>query len=171
MKNVARLAAVCLGLGLTTASCFFEAEIGIAGDLCNGPVDCTPGNICWNSICVTDGVMRFSLAWNVTSDFDLHVRTPLGHEIYFSNDSADGGVLDVDDCVFNGCRRPSGTHVENVYWAATPPSGTYEIWVENYNGSAAGDFTLEVFGATAGPFAGSLPATSDAESTHFTVTY
>jgi hypothetical protein len=141
------------------------------GDPCNGTVDCTPGSICWNEICIGEGSLRFSLAWTVASDFDLHVQTPAGTEIYYGNSSAEGASLDVDDCVGNSCRNPEGTHVENIFWADVAASGTYLVWVENYNGGAAGDFTIEVGGASAGPFTGSLSATSGESSEQFSVTY
>ena len=168
-KNLAVV--VLLGaLAPAVGSCFVDDTLGRPGDPCNGTVDCTPGSICWNRICVTEGTLRFSLAWTVTSDFDLHVLTPLGSEIYYANHTADGGQLDVDDCV-SACRNPAGTHVENIYWAATPPSGTYTVWVENYDGESEGTYTIEVAGATGGPFTGTLPATSGVESTRHTVTF
>ncbi len=141
------------------------------GDPCNGTVDCTPGSICWNEICVGEGALRFSLAWSVASDFDLHVQTPTGTEIYYGNSSAEGASLDVDDCVGSSCRNPEGTHVENIFWAETAASGSYLVWVENFNGGAEGDFTIEVSGASGGPFTGTLPATSGASSEQFSVTY
>lgn len=144
---------------------------GQSGSSCNGDIDCTPGSICWNAVCIGSGSLRFSLAWDVTSDFDLHVQMPDGTEVYYGNRNAEGANLDVDDCVGNSCRNPAGTHVENIYWASPPPRGTYLVWVENYNGGAAGTFTIEVGGGGGGPFTGSLPATSGAASEQFTVTY
>jgi len=144
---------------------------GQPGDPCNGNIDCTPGSICWNEICIGEGSLRFSLAWEVTSDFDLHVLTPNGIEVYYSNTTGDGANLDVDDCVGDDCRNPEGTHVENIYWADSAPTGTYEVWAVNYNGSATGSFTIEVQGGTGGPFTGTLAAESGAESEHYTVTY
>ena len=63
-------------------------------------------------------------------DLDLHVLTPNGKEIYYSNLSADGGELDVD-CKCSTC--PSGPN-ENVFWVeGTAPPGIYKYWVEYYN--------------------------------------
>jgi hypothetical protein len=144
---------------------------GEPGDPCNGNVDCTPGSICWNEICIGEGSLRFSLAWDVSSDFDLHVLTPNDVEVYYSNRTGDGANLDVDDCIGSSCRNPEGTHVENIYWADAAPTGTYEVWAVNYNGAETGSFTIEVQGGTGGPFSGTLAAESRAESEHFTVTY
>jgi hypothetical protein len=141
------------------------------GDPCNGTVDCTPGSICWSSICVGQGALRFSLSWTVITDFDLHVLTPGGTEIYYSNPiSSDGGQLDVDDCVGGSCKSSTGTHVENVNWVTTAPAGTYTYWVDNYGCDTSGQFRLEV--AKAGTVAASQTGTlaaSCGESTHFTV--
>jgi hypothetical protein len=139
------------------------------GDPCTGTIDCTPGSICWNAICVGDGSLRFSLSWNVVSDYDLHVKTPSGTELYYGNRSGEGGTLDVDDCVSNSCKSTSATHVENIYWSDTAAHGTYEVWVVNFNGSAGGSYTIET--STGVGTTGSLPATSGAASTHKLVTY
>jgi len=145
---------------------------GQPGDPCEGNVDCTPGSVCWNNTCVGHGSLRFSLAWTVISDFDLHVEMPDGTEVYYGNQTVDGAdLLDVDDCVGNDCADPEGTHVENIFWADTAPTGTYLVWAENYNGGASGDFTIGVEGADAGPFSGTLPASSGAMSEQFTVEF
>lgn len=141
------------------------------GDSCDGTVDCTPGSICWNDICVGVGALRFSLAWTEDTDFDLHVKTPSGAEIYYSNRSADGGELDVDDCIGGSCVDQNGTHVENVVFLDDAPAGTYEYWVYNYSGSMSGSFTIDVF---EGPElqktqSGTLPASS-VDSEHYTFT-
>jgi len=141
------------------------------GDPCNGTVDCTPGSICWNEICVGEGSLRFSLAWTVASDFDLHVQTPSGTEIYYGNRDAEGASLDVDDCIGSSCRNPTGTHVENIFWVGEAPSGTYEVWVVNYNGAESGTFTIEAAGTGSGPFTGTLDASSGASSEHYSVTF
>lgn len=141
------------------------------GDPCNGTVDCTPGSICFSNICVQDGALRFSLAWEVDTDFDLHVMTPAGNEIYFSSRTADNGTLDVDDCIGGDCRLPDHKHVENVFFDE-PMSGEYEYWVNNYDGEIAGSFTLVV--ATDGDVqttqTGSLPA-EDTDSERYTFSF
>jgi uncharacterized protein YfaP (DUF2135 family) len=138
------------------------------GDPCTPQDACVPGSECFNGYCVGSGTLRVSLAFEANSDFDLHLLTPLGNEIYFSNDTADGGTLDVDQCI-GGCPEP-GTHVENIVFMATAPSGVYEAWVENYNGLNAGTFTIEVAGDVNQTFNGSLTATSGEESMHFMFT-
>jgi len=135
------------------------------GDPCDESTECVPGSICFNKYCVGSGTLRVSLGFTVDSDFDLHVRTPAGSEIYFANESADGGTLDVDQCV-SSCEV--GPHAENVVFDGTLLSGMYEVWVVNYSGRSAGDFTIEVAGDVTEAFSGSLPATSGAESMHFT---
>lgn len=141
------------------------------GDPCANTVDCTPGSICWNQICVGDGALRFSLSWTADTDFDLHVVTPSGTEIYYSNPSGNGGVLDVDDCVGGACTVPNGVHVENVYWTSSPPSGSYKYWVRNYDGDMSGQFQIEVSrgGSVIASKSGTLPA-SVTDSTHYTLT-
>jgi hypothetical protein len=130
-------AASCLPLD-TTAE---EADIG---DPCGGEIDCTPGSICWNDICIEEGALRFSLVWETSNDLDLHVMTPDGTEIFYGNSSAAGGELDVDDCVGGGCTNPDGMHVENIFFAEEGASGTYTYWVVNYSGDEESDFELEV---------------------------
>jgi hypothetical protein len=137
------------------------------GDPCDGTAECVPGSVCFNKNCVGAGSLRVSLAFDVDSDFDLHVLTPGDNEIYFLNPSSDAGTLDVDQCV-----TPCGTeaHAENVVFDGAVLPGQYEVWVVNFGGRAAGDFTIEVAGDVSETFTGSLPATSGAESMRFTFT-
>jgi len=102
---------------------------------------CPDGTVCFNGVCVGQGMLRVSLAFSVDSDFDLHLITPGGSEIYFVNTTADGGYLDVDTCV-SPCG--DGIHVENIFFEESPPSGVYEVWVENYDGRNAGSFEIEL---------------------------
>ena len=145
----------------------------LPGDPCNGTIDCTPGSICYSNICVQDGALRFSLSWDVDTDFDLHVLTPAGSEISFEMDEADFGVLDVDDCTtLAGCRLPDHKHVENVFFTDEASSGEYSFWVRNYDGDTAGAFTLVVArdGNAQDTHVGNLPPeTTDSE--RFTYTY
>lgn len=136
------------------------------GDPCAEDMHCVPNSVCFNEFCVGRGTLRVSLAFSVDSDFDLHLQTPSGEEIYYGNETADGGTLDVDQCV-NDCGTSS--HVENIVFNGTAPSGTYEVWVENYDGRNGGPFTIEVAGDVSQTFSGSLPA-DEVESMRFTFT-
>lgn len=95
----------------------------------------------------TPGNPRFNLHFDneTRADLDLHVITPSGAEIYFSNKTADEGTLDVD-CLCGTC--PTGPN-ENVYWTpGNAPTGTYKYWVKYYgdcdNDSSASNYTLRL---------------------------
>lgn len=137
------------------------------GEACTETEECVPGSVCFNEFCVGAGALRVSLAFTVDSDFDLHLETPLGSHIYYANKNADGGTLDVDQCV-SSCGE--GSHVENIVFDDNAPAGEYEVWVENFDGEAAGSFTIEVAGAVNRSFSGSLPASFGASSDRFTFT-
>lgn len=141
---------------------------GVSGEACV-PNGCQSGSACFEGVCVGVGRLRFSLSWTAISDFDLYVLTPQGNEISYSNRTADGGELDVDDCIGGNCRVVQGVHVENVFFPTDFPSGRYQTWVENFNGGAAGSFTLEVSGAGNGSFTDMLTAAAGAQSQRFTV--
>ena len=79
------------------------------------------------------GKVNISLGWKTSDDLDLHVVTPNGSEIYYSNKSADGGVLDVDMQVIEIVASPA-EHVD----FASPPSGTYSVSVVNYTDRTEG---------------------------------
>jgi hypothetical protein len=151
-----------------------ECETGsgtlAVGDPCEETRECIPGSVCFNKYCVGAGNLRVSLAFSVDSDFDLHVLTPGGSEISWSNTEANGGTLDVDQCVVSCGTEP---HAENVVFDDTALSGVYEVWVVNFFGRAAGDFRIEVVGDVDASFDGSLPvgeSLDSPESTHFTFT-
>lgn len=143
------------------------------GEACDETEECVPGSVCFNEYCVGAGTLRVSLAFSVDADFDLHVLTPGGSEIYFANKEANGGKLDVDQCVVSCGTDP---HVENIVFDETALAGEYTVWVVNYEARAAGDFRIQVAGDVSATFEGSLPAASndgaleDPESTHFTFT-
>jgi hypothetical protein len=133
--------------------------------------DCDPGQTCFEGTCVGTGEFRVSLSWQVVSDFDLHVRTPAGVEIWFAEPDGGEGYLDVDDCVGQQCRDNNGTHVENVFFSPAAPRGPYDVWVVNFDGARSGDFEIQVAGAVETRFSGSLPAHSGAVSETFRFTY
>ena len=135
------------------------------GDACADTQECVPNSVCFNEFCVGSGQLRISLGFDADSDFDLHVETPTGNEINFASQSADGGTLDVDQCI-SSCG--SGSHVENVVFSSGAPTGTYTVWVENYDGREAGSFEIEVAGLVDETFSGTLPTTSGATSPRFT---
>jgi len=128
--------------------------------------DCPSNKTCIGGTCLGEGSLRITLRWEGDTDLDLHVITPLGHEINYANREADGGTLDVDQCV-SGCA--SGT--ENVFFT-NPPSGTFTYWAVNYNGKKAVRATFRVVnsgGDVLGLESEFVAAASGAETTHFTV--
>jgi hypothetical protein len=146
-----------------------------SGVSCEGKGACDPGFLCFEDTwCVAEGALRISLSFDVDSDFDLHVISPDGQEIFWNNRAAGGGELDVDQCV-NACG--TGPHVENVYFANEPSDGTYEIYVLNYSGAgmaprAGGPFRIEMAaGDQLATVTGSLEAEVGAESERFTLTW
>ncbi len=134
-----------------------EEGSGMSGDQCDVDSDCVSGSVCFEDVCVQQGVFRVSLSWVVSSDFDLHVRTPSGAEVSFEVTSAAGGDLDVDDCIDSDCNS-SGTHVENIFFNSEADAGTYDVWVVNFNGSEGGSYSIEVAGAVDASWSGELPA-------------
>jgi hypothetical protein len=136
------------------------------GEPCTEEEECIPGSVCFNEFCVGEGDLRISLAFTANSDFDLHVLTPGDEEIFYGIRSAGGGELDVDQCITD-CG--TGSHAENVVFETAAP-GAYQAWVVNYDGRAAGTFTIEVAGAVNRTFTGSLTATADEESERFMFT-
>jgi hypothetical protein len=153
-----------------------ECETGAGtvavGEPCDETEECIPGSVCFNKFCVGAGNLRVSLGFSVDADFDLHVLTPGGVEIYFFEPEANGGTLDVDQCVTPCGREP---HAENIVFDDTALAGEYEVWVVNFLGRAAGDFRIEVAGDVSSTFQGSLPASEpdsfeSPESMHYTFT-
>lgn len=84
------------------------------------------------------GEVQFSLAWESLNDLDLHVITPSGEHIAYSNrDSQCHGELDVD--MNAGTRRGpddksfSEHPVENVRWLSRKaPSGRFTVLVHQF---------------------------------------
>ena len=73
------------------------------------------------------GEVQFSLAWDTSSDLDLHVIAPDGDRIYYdSRRSRCFGELDVDANAKKIVEEP----VENIRWLESPPrSGRYTVLV------------------------------------------
>ena len=173
---VGLLCAAGLASLASLSSCTVEADVQldlgfISGISCAEKGACDPGFLCFHEWCVGEGSLRFSLSFQVDSDFDLHVVTPAGHHIFWNFREADGGILDVDQCV-ESCG--AGQHVENVYFESDPPDGTYEVYVRNYSGGgtdprAAGPFVVEIAGGDQlATLTGQLAAVEGSESQHFT---
>lgn len=157
----------------TVTDCNFEIPPGTQepGEPCTNDMECVEDSICFSGTCVGDGRLRVSLAWEVVSDFDLHVITPSGYEIYYAQPTHNTGELDVDDCIVQ-CRDNSGTHVENVFFGENAQRGEYRVFVENFNGRRAGEFLLEVSGeGVRDMWDGTLPAVANATSETFTFVY
>ena len=132
-----------------------------------------------------DGDPRFNLHYeNCTDvDFDLHVITPGGKHVYFSDrqnlngtHAFEQGIMDFD-CVY--CQDPPGGN-ENIYWdpaARNAPQGTYKYWVKYYkNARSQSDkpthFLLRVYrnGTKVQEHEGIL-YTVDQESQHYSFEY
>ena len=161
-------------LAFLLGACGDDDSRGMAmpGDPCNGTIDCTPGSICYSNICVTEGALRFSMTWMADTDIDLHVLTPAANEIYFASQMADGGTLDVDDCVAGSCAVPDGTHVENVFFTDAAPRGAYEFWAENFDADMDTMITIEGFiDGTPMTYMETVPAAPPSEGARHMLTF
>lgn len=172
VANLTPIALACAGCDEPTCQQLLMCDMP-AGDVPVGspctPADaCVPGSECFEGFCVGTGTLRVSLAFDTVGDYDLHVLTPGGNEIFYGARTFDGGTLDVDQCA--GACDPGITHVENVVFDATALSGNYEVWVVNFDGESAGPFTIEVSGDVNQTFNGSLTMTGGEESEHFMFT-
>ena len=89
-----------------------------------------------SSLGAMSGEITISLMWDSADDLDLHVFTPDGSEIYFANDVAGGGELDVDSNAFED--EISDSPVENIYFAEPAP-GEYWVYIDNYMDRSDGE--------------------------------
>jgi len=77
------------------------------------------------------GSIQVTLSWNTIDDLDLYVTDPTRQTVFYGNPSVpSGGQLDVD--ANPACSNVVPDPVENVFWASTPPRGTYLIEVRLY---------------------------------------
>lgn len=127
------------------------------GAECTIPLDCSNDQTCYQGVCVGTGNVRVSLAWNVVTDLDLHVRVPNGDWISYQLPITGYGELDVDDCVAGACINQEGTHVENVFLNENAPHGTYGVMIVNFDGRKGADYAIEVAGEATATFVGYLP--------------
>lgn len=127
--------------GTTTTGQFTTGGGGTSLFICpsnNGP-ECDGSGLEGNT-----GNPRFNLQFTGDVDLDLYVRTPNGSVISYSNDSANGGTLDVDCTCSGDCNQ------ENIFWQpGTAPSGQYQFWVKYYGGcggagSPSSNYTIRV---------------------------
>lgn len=98
----------------------------------------------------TEGDLNIRLHFpDTTSDYDLHVIEPNGHEIYYSNRrslSRNGGMLDLDAQGCDGHFEPE-KRVENVIYGdkSRMQNGEYVVFVRNYNSKDSNyGFTMEI---------------------------
>jgi hypothetical protein len=114
---------------------------------------CPGGFTCVGGSCALDGTsspLQITLSWDDPEDLALHVREPQASqssgycEIFYGNvgpqPNGDGGPSDgctpvgwLDEASDSSCAI-DGINVDNVLYpaSATPPSGTYGIYVDFY---------------------------------------
>lgn len=130
---------------------------------------------------VGTGDIQISVAWDDTSDVDLHVIDPSGEEISFSHrTSASGGKLDLDGnaaCSRNNVGN-TATFVsnENVVWpSGMAPTGDYRVILDYWSacGNPSTDYVVTVQRTGANPqiFTGTFVGTAAPSDTVTTFTY
>lgn len=123
--------------GSTTTNCI-ECDEGytLSNGVCNSNaqveeineiIEQAGGSMCADN---DPDCIAITLVWDnddgTKNDLDMHVFTPAGNELYFSNKEVDGGVLDVD-------RQESTLKpIENVIFTDAAP-GEYRVEVKNYS--------------------------------------
>jgi hypothetical protein len=75
--------------------------------------------------------LNFSLIWNNFNDLDLHVKTPSGKIINFSQKQFSGGHLDSDKNIQNKIKVSNP--IENIRWDSNPPKGKYQIYARFFS--------------------------------------
>jgi hypothetical protein len=90
-------------------------------DDCNGVIDEGCG--------YAGGGVQVTIGWDTGADIDLYVIDPSGETLYYNEQhrsSSIGGRLDHD--ARGDCRREQqNPRIENAYWPAPAPSGTYQL--------------------------------------------
>jgi hypothetical protein len=90
-------------------------------DDCNGVIDDGCG--------YASGGVQVTIGWDTGADIDLYVVDPSGQTLYYHEQhrsSSAGGRLDHD--ARGDCRREQqNPRIENAYWPAPAPSGTYQL--------------------------------------------
>lgn len=99
----------------------------------------------WGSETVTygTGVFQATLNWinysGSTTDYDLHLTTPNGTEIYYSHRNGDGFELDRDVI------SDLGNCIENIYSVSESlPRGTYTVRVHHFSGATGRSYNCRV---------------------------
>lgn len=99
----------------------------------------------WGDATVTYGTGTFQATLNwvnysgSTTDYDLHLTTPDGTEIYYQNKSGDGFELDRDVI------STIGNCTENIYSISESlPKGTYKVRVHHYGGAIGRSYNCRV---------------------------
>jgi hypothetical protein len=113
------------------------------GMMCREDSDCNSGLACFRDNCVTEGPIRFSVAWFSDTDVDLQVTSPNGELIdwrRFAHGPRDGLVYDFPKCT-GKCFGPP-PYAENIYSEGPPIPGTYIIEVVHEKERAGSDFAL-----------------------------
>lgn len=112
-----------------------------------------------NSLGAGTGDITISMLWDSDDDLDLHVATPDGSEIYYSNREDGGGVLDYDANVGG---RTMDNPIENIYFT-DPDTGTYSVWIVDYSDRTDGT-TNYIVRVTAGGESQTFSGTIDGSS-------
>lgn len=119
-------------------------------DDCNGIIDDGCG--------YASGGLQITIAWNTAADIDLYVTDPSGDVLYYNEEherSSIGGHLDHN--ARGDCRREQkNSRVENAYWPAPAPAGTYKVELHYFSPCAKSTVTKAVVSvALAGKVIGS----------------
>ncbi|KAG2488710.1 hypothetical protein HYH03_012710 [Edaphochlamys debaryana] len=109
-----------------------EAPVGsdpVCVQRCGGAV-CGLGQACFESSCVTNGRLRFTLTWDRVGDCDLMLTTPFGNLITWL--SPRNAYTDFGSFEYVGISPDSdtGRGPENAFWVAAagqPPAGAYKV--------------------------------------------